>query len=194
MKKDEPESTKYLTDDDCFWAWYSLWLKKVSEEEPWLVSGGKTKIKWKRYIWERKKPKRIQLCLPHLLIYLFFFFCSFGFQTVWIYFYLNDPFGTKWKHTLSLSLLFLSLYLWICEAVFLFWNKISFCVCKTVKGVKKQLCPKICTFFFYYSYCNSSLIVSHVFVFQGEKITLLLYYYIYSDKIIKFYQQLVEKR
>ena len=31
-----------------FWAWYSLWLKKVSEEEPWLVSGGKTKIKWKK--------------------------------------------------------------------------------------------------------------------------------------------------
>lgn len=151
MKKDEPESTKYLTDDDCFWAWYSLWLKKVSEEEPWLISGGKTKIKWKRYIWERKKPKRIQLCLPHLLIYLFFFFVLLGSKlsestSTWMI--LLEQNESTHTLSLSLSLLFLSLYMWICEAVFLFWNKISFCVSKTVKGVKKQLCPKICTFFF----------------------------------------------
>lgn len=156
--------------------------------------GEKLKSNEKGIYGKERNQKESNFVYPIFWFTFFFFFCSFGFQTVWIYFYLNDPFGTKWKHTLSLSLLFLSLYLWICEAVFLFWNKISFCVCKTVKGVKKQLCPKICTFFFYYSYCNSSLIVSHVFVFQGEKITLLLYYYIYSDKIIKFYQQLVEKR
>lgn len=181
MKKDEPESTKYLTDDDCFWAWYSLWLKKVSEEEPWLVSGGKTKIKWKkqRYTWERKKPKRIQLCLPHLLIYLFFFFLFF-----WVpknclnLLQLQLSFWNKMTaHTLSLVSLSISVDLRSC--VFLFWNKITFCVSKTVKGVKKQLLKKNCTFFFYHSYCNSSLIVSHVLVLQREKNNVIIILYIW---------------
>lgn len=180
MKKDEPESTKYLTDDDCFWAWYSLWLKKVSEEEPWLVSGGKTKIKWKRYIWERKKPKRIQLCLPHLLIYLFFFFLFFWVPNCLNLLLLEWSFWNKMKaHTLSLSLVSLSISVDLRSCVFLFWNKITFCVSKTVKGVKKQLLKKNCTFFFYHSYCNSSLIVSHVLVLQREKNNVIIILYIW---------------
>lgn len=80
-------------------------------------------------------------------------------------------------HTLSLVSLSISVDLRSC--VFLFWNKITFCVSKTVKGVKKQLLKKNCTFFFYHSYCNSSLIVSHVLVLQREKNNVIIILYIW---------------